>query len=562
VEFFKNLSIRSKVIVAFAIVVLLTSSLGYFAVDRLGAVNAAADDIRSNWLPAVGALGQVGIYTERARANQTTIVASPSKEAAAKVVQAYKLSLETRDKAWHEYEATITPGEEQQIADQVKKTWADYLAAWGQVEALLDKDDRAGAAALSAGPLLEPLGKVRDAIAADIAFNKKGGLTAAQNSASIYESARILIYVVVALAMLLSVGVAFLIISGVSKPISMMTDAMKRLAGHDLKTQILGVERRDEIGAMAGAVQIFKDNMIEAERLAAAQKSEQQSKEKRAETLDMLTKNFESKIRELVGTLSSSATAMEATAQSMTSTADETNKQSLAVASATEQASSNVQTVATASEELSSSIQEIARQVAQSSKIAMKAVEDAKRTDATVQDLAAGAQKIGEVVNLIQSIASQTNLLALNATIEAARAGEAGKGFAVVASEVKALANQTAKATDEIGAQVGHIQDSTKQAVEAIRAIAATIDEISQIANAIASAVEEQGSATKEIARNVQEAAHGTQEVATNIVRVKDASAATGAAASEVLGAAGGLAQQAQSLSREVDSFLADVKTA
>jgi methyl-accepting chemotaxis protein len=562
VTFFQNLSIRSKVIAAFAIVLALTCGLGYFAVNRLGAVNDAAYDIRTNWLPSVRLLGQVGMMTERVRAIQGTYLTATTDEAKARVEPIIKSTLDAREKAWTDYQGTITPGEEQRLADEIDKQWKAYMSDWNQIEAMLKKGDRDGANALNSGDLLAVTAKVRDAIQADLDLNAKGGEAAAQMSATIYDSGRYWIIGVLTVAIALGAGVAFLIITGVSAPISAMTDAMKKLAGHDLKTEIVGVGRKDEIGAMAGAVQIFKDNMVEADRLAAAQKAEQAVKEKRTQTLDMLTKNFEAKIREMVDTLSSASTEMEAAAQSMTSTADETNKQSMAVASATEQASTNVQTVATASEELSSSIQEISRQVAQSSKIAMRAVDDAKRTDATVQELAAGAQKIGEVVSLIQSIASQTNLLALNATIEAARAGEAGKGFAVVASEVKALANQTAKATDEISGQIGHIQNSTQQAVEAIRSITQTIDEISQIANAIASAVEQQGSATQEIARNVQEVAHGTQEVATNIVKVKDASAATGAAASQVLGAAGGLAQQAQGLSREVDTFLTGVKAA
>ncbi|HTO78398.1 MAG TPA: methyl-accepting chemotaxis protein [Methylocystis sp.] len=561
-SFFQNLSIKAKVIGAFAIVLLLTGSVGYFAVNRLGAVNDAAHDIRTNWLPSVRLLGQVGMLSERAKAVQNNLLSTAQGGDTTKAEAAMKGSLDLRAKAWADYQGSITPGEEQRLANEIDAQWKAYMGLWEKAWDMWKKGDRDGALALNGGDMLSVMGKLRDALDADLQLNTKGGDAAAQLGEDIYDSARFWILLAVVAAVALGGLVAFLIIAGVSKPISAMTDAMKRLAGHDLKAEIVGVGRKDEIGAMAAAVQVFKDNMIEADRLTAATEAERKVKEKRAQTLDMLTKNFDAKIRELVGTLSSAATEMEATAQSMSSTADQTNKQSMTVASATEQASANVQTVATASEELSSSIQEISRQVAQSSKIAAKAVEDAKHTDATVQELAVGAQKIGEVVNLIQSIASQTNLLALNATIEAARAGEAGKGFAVVASEVKALANQTAKATDDIATQVGQIQESTKQAVEAIRGIATTIDEISQIANAIASAVEEQGAATQEIARNVQQAAQGTQEVSKNIVGVKDASAATGAAATQVLGAAGGLAQQAQGLSREVDQFLSGVKAA
>jgi methyl-accepting chemotaxis protein len=561
-NFVQNLSIRSKVISSFAVVLVLTGALGFFAIGRLSAVNAAADDIRTNWLPSVRLLGQVGMLSERAKAVQNNIISTPPGADTSKAETALKGTLEAREKAWRDYQASITPGEEQRLADEIDKQWKAYSVLWDQVEAMLKKGDRDGAMAINSGDMLTVMSKVRDALDADMKLNNDGGIAAAQLGSDIYFSARIWIFGALGLAVLLCSVIALTMIASVSKPIGMITEAMKRLAGHDLKAEITGVGRKDEIGAMAAAVQVFKDNMIETDRLTAAQETERKVKEKRTAALDSLTKNFDAKIRELVGTLSSAATEMEATAQSMSATADQTNKQSMTVAAATEQASANVQTVATASEELSSSIQEISRQVAQSSKIALKAVDDAKSTDATVQELAVGAQKIGEVVNLIQSIASQTNLLALNATIEAARAGEAGKGFAVVASEVKALANQTAKATDEIASQVGHIQDSTKQAVDAIRGIAQTIDEISHIANAIASAVEQQGAATQEIARNVQQAAQGTQDVAKNIILVKEASAATGAASNEVLSSAGDLAQQAQSLTREVDTFLQGVKAA
>ncbi len=560
--FFQNLSIRAKVIGAFGVVLLVTCGLGYFSMSRLSAVNDAAHEIRTNWLPSVRVLGQVMTLTERVKALQNNIINSPPSRDLTSAFSTLQATLDARAKAWKDYQGMTSLPEERRLADEAATQWNAYMGMWDQIQVMLKKGDRDGANNLNSGDLLTVVNKLRDALQADIDLNTKGGDAAAQLGADIYDSARLWIAIAIAATIALCVVVALMIVNGVSKPIGAMTEAMKRLAAHDLKTAIVGVGRKDEIGSMADAVQVFKDNMIEADRLTEAQKAEQQVKEKRAQALDMLTRNFEAKVRELVGSLSSAATEMEATARSMTSTAEETSKQSMTVASATEQASSNVQTVASASEELSSSIQEIARQVAQSSKIALRAVDDAKRTDATVQELATGAQKIGEVVTLIQNIASQTNLLALNATIEAARAGEAGKGFAVVASEVKALANQTAKATDEISGQIGQIQDSTKQAVDAIRSITQTIDEISQIANAIASAVEQQGSATKEIARNVQEAARGTHEVASNITRVKDGSAATGAAAGQVLGAAGQLSQQAQTLNREVDHFLADVKAA
>jgi len=345
-------------------------------------------------------------------------------------------------------------------------------------------------------------------------------------------------------------------------PIAALSQSMTRLSKNDLATSIAGQDRRDEIGAMAVSVQVFKDAMIESRRLNDLQAVESAAKVERALRLGKLTASFEVKVADLVQGVTSAATELEATARSMTSIAEQGNHKAGVVAAASEETSINVQTVASATEELSSSVEEIGRQVAESSRIASKAVDSAKHVDDTVQALAQDAQKIGDVVTLIQNIAGQTNLLALNATIEAARAGDAGKGFAVVASEVKSLANQTAKATTEIASQITSIQNATAGTVSAIRGIIATIVEINDIASTIASAVEEQGAATKEIARNVAEAARGTQEVSSSISGVRETATATGAAASQVLGAAGELSHQADHLSGQVRDFIAGVKVA
>jgi methyl-accepting chemotaxis protein len=333
-------------------------------------------------------------------------------------------------------------------------------------------------------------------------------------------------------------------------------------AGGDYSVEIPATEKKDEIGRMAKAMLIFKENMIKAKGLADKEAEAIKHRIARAARVNELTEAFDSAISSVLKSVASASTELQATASSMTATAEETSSQATAVAAATEEASTNVQTVASASEELASSVNEISRQVTQSATIARKAVTEADRTNATVQSLFNEATGIGDVVKLISEIASQTDLLALNATIEAARAGEAGRGFAVVAAEVKSLAEQTAKATDQISAQVSSIQASPSEAVSAIKGISATINEISEIANVIASAVEEQGSATQEIARNVQQAALGTTEISSNVTGVQQAAGDTGAAAHQVLEASNELSRQSEMMRGEVESFLGNIKAA
>jgi methyl-accepting chemotaxis protein len=370
-------------------------------------------------------------------------------------------------------------------------------------------------------------------------------------------------WVLLALGVGLGALIAFLTARSVARPVRGMTESMERLAAGDTSVAIPGVGRADEIGGMAGAVQVFKDNMIEAERLRAEQaETERRMVEQRKADMRRLADEFQEAVGHIVETVSSASTELEAAAGTLTATAETTQRLSTTVAAASEEASANVQSVASATEELTSSVSEIGRQVMESSSIAKEAVTQAQKTDGRINELSHAANRIGDVVKLITAIAEQTNLLALNATIEAARAGDAGRGFAVVAQEVKALAAQTAKATDEISAQIAGMQAATADSVAAIKEIGTTIGRISEIATTIASAVEEQGAATQEISRNVQQAAAGTGEVATHITDVSRGAGETGSASSQVLASAQSLSKESNNLKREVDNFLSTVRAA
>jgi methyl-accepting chemotaxis protein len=364
------------------------------------------------------------------------------------------------------------------------------------------------------------------------------------------------------IAFALMFWIAIVIERRVSAPILRMTSAMERLAEGDVSIAIEGVERNDELGGMARALAIFRDNRIAADRLAAVHAAEEDAKRQRQEKLVALIGGFERSATQIVETVAGAAEQLRHNAESLSSAADDTTGQVDTIARASDETSSNVGTVASAAEELRSSIEEIGRQMAEASRIASSAVTEAEATSQTINGLSLEAERIGEVLRLIEAIASKTNLLALNATIEAARAGDAGKGFAVVASEVKQLAHQTAEATGEIQNHIQAIRAETQRAVEGIGGIGSTIGALSQVTTAVAAAVEEQGSATSEIARSITEAASGCQTVAANVTNFSETAQANGRSAGDVLSAAASLSKDSDALRQTVGSFLKDVAAA
>jgi methyl-accepting chemotaxis protein len=369
--------------------------------------------------------------------------------------------------------------------------------------------------------------------------------------------------IVIAVLMMLSIAIAWLITRSVVKPLTGLRERMASLSEGELKAPVADTDRGDEIGQMARTVGVFRDAMIETDRLRQEQVAVEgrQTTQRKAE-MNRLADQFESEVGEIINMVSSAASQLEASAGTLSRTADTVQTVSHRAADASSTASTSVHSVAAASEELASSVAEISRQVDASARIAGEAVDQAQKTDSRISQLSQAAARIGDVVNLIKTIAEQTNLLALNATIEAARAGESGRGFAVVAAEVKTLAEQTAKATGEISQQISDIQSATQDSVVAIKEIGMTIGRISEISSTIASAVEEQGAATQEISRNVQRAAEGTSQGAANIADVQRGVTETGAASSQVLSAAQSLSTESGRLKREVGKFMNSVRAA
>ncbi|KPF99480.1 chemotaxis protein [Rhodopseudomonas sp. AAP120] len=558
-------SIRAKITTLVAALLIAMSGLGALGIVKLQAMNAATVDIAKNWLPSVRVLGELRYNVLNYRTGLRNHLLDLTAEGKAAVDKRIAELDERIQKTQQTYEPLISTPEERQIYESWKTQWAEYKAVAAKIIEASRKTP--GQISAEGTEILfkqaNPLGlKLDEFLQKDVALNDKGADDSTVAADATYSSAFYIILTILAVSILFGVVASFLVIRDVIAGIDGVIKPMQALGQGDLSADVPYRGITTEIGAMADALQIFKEALIAKKAADEAAAREAEAKIARGQRVDAATRQFESAISEIVATVTSASTELEASAGTLTATAGHAQELTTAVAAASEEASTNVQSVASATEEMSSSITEISRQVQESARIASEAVEQARNTNASVGELSTAAARIGDVVELINTIAGQTNLLALNATIEAARAGEAGRGFAVVASEVKALAEQTAKATGEISAQIGGIQNATGSSVKAIREIGETIAKMSEIASTIASAVEEQGAATQEISRNVQQAAQGTQQVSANITDVQRGATETGSASGQVLSAARSLSQDSDKLKNEVAKFLETVRAA
>jgi len=555
-----SLTIRGKVIIAFTAVLVCTFALGLFAVQRLDAVNQAASLISDTYLVRTRLLGQLSYHTMRFRQLEATAALAPDSASRAQEQASMAKVRAQADQVIQAYDAVAGSGDERQKFDDARTLWRAYGAMDDKFLALAPTGDAAALAGLYRGEMRKQFNIFQDGLSGLVAQGDRAAQQAVAAAEALRNSARLWILGILSIVAALCVGIGLSMIRGVSRPIRSMTDTMRKLADHDLDVVVPGTGRQDEIGAMAGAVQVFQENMVKAARLEAEQAATRAARERRQAALEQHTQDFGTSIAGVMGTLSEASTNMRSAAETMAAASGSVRKEAHETADGAAKSSQDLTSVAAAVEELTSSVGEITRQVAAAADVARQAVQRAEASHGTMQGLSDATSRIGDVVHLIDSIAAQTNLLALNATIEAARAGEAGKGFAVVAGEVKTLAAQTAKATAEIGGQIETVRSATSGAVAAMTEIGSIIGKLDEVSAAISAAVEQQSATTREIASSVQAVTAATAASARAMEHVVTVAGTASTASGDVLGAAGKIGSEAASLRVEVDQFLTAVR--
>ena len=549
------MKIRARLLIGFLLVIAISAATGLYSllvIDETSALTAELYD-----RPLMASSFALSATADFERADRVLAVASLADAGA---------GLREQKKAIEAAEASVVedlgivqqrfPGDRgAQMVGDVKKLLADWDGLMRRMVAA--EPTQLAAMLVSEAGLRDKIEEKLDIL---VEGAKEEGLNFREEAGAVGRRSHWMLLGAVGFTVAAGILIALLIARSIGRPIVAITQTMSKLAGGDVEVVIPAIERRDEVGQIAQAVEVFKRNAIEAVAHAAGRADAEEIKERRAEAVAQLTASFDQQVSRVIETLASAASSLTITAEQVTEIAAETSEKASSSSVSSEEASMSVQAVASATEELAASITEISRQMNHSTAIAEKAVGQANDTNATVGSLSAAAEQIGNVVQLIQGIASQTNLLALNATIEAARAGEAGKGFAVVAGEVKLLAGQTARATDEISAQVEAIRLATHGTTVMIQQICQTISELNATGMLIAEAISQQGDVTREIARNVQQAAVGTGEVAANVSGVMESSSVSRNAASQVFDNARDLSEQAAILRNDVRSFLAGIR--
>ena len=549
-------------VVVVSILLGAVAAMGIMALTELRGVNSNLVEVQAKWLQSALTVGemQAAILRYQTSIRDHLLADDPNTEA--QIEAALKIQEQKIKENFAAYEILKTSANERATYEEFRGVWESYAAAGEEVLAASRNQDFATGRELFTNKLIKIGERNDELLSKERELNKQGAEAAVKRGDDLYDFAVRFVLGGLTLITLVGLAIATLLVRDVSRGITSIIEPMQALSQGDLSAIIPHSDDDTEIGQMAATLQFFKEALVRKKASDDATAAEASAKIGRATRVDNITREFESAIGELIGSLSSSSTELNAAANTLTMTADSTGRISCEAADASQEVSSNVQSIAKTAEEITSSVKEIGRRVLEASRIADEAVEQAESTDGKIAQLSQSASRIGDVIKLITAVAEQTNLLALNATIEAARAGEAGRGFAVVASEVKMLAAQTAKATDEIAVQIAGMQAATNESVQAIREIGTTINSISEISATISAAVEQQGVATQEITRNVQQAAKRSGAVASSIADVSRGAGETGSASNQIVLSAKTISVESSRLRTEVEKFLATVRAA